>query len=369
MKTYVTVYVGAAFLTIVLTPIVSRIARATNLLDAPGVRKVHKKPIPRIGGIVFVVSLLALVIPSLFLDNIIGEAFREVQMQLIALLGTGVFIYLVGLLDDIRSLRASLKLASLLAASMVICLTGSRIETITAGKWFTIELGWFAWPLTLGWITAVTVGINFIDGLDGLAAGIAAIVCGTIAVFAYHSGQIAMFVLLLGLLGSLTGFLLFNFNPAKIFMGDGGSMFIGFMIGAGSVVCQAKSATLVGIALPALALGVPILDTALTMIRRTVLDKRSIFAGERGHIHHRLLDRGLDHRTVVFVIYGMTLVAAGLGLLMLSMREGAQIAMLGGGMLFLFVAFALAGSTRVKETFTTIRNDITAAREKKEEKG
>ena len=140
-----------------------------------------------------------------------------------------------------------------------------------------------------------------------------------------------MFVLLLALLGSLTGFLFFNFNPAKVFMGDGGSMFIGFMVGAGSVVCQAKSATLAGIAMPALALGVPIFDTVLTMIRRPVLDRRSIFSGERGHIHHRLLDRGLSQWQALCVI----------GAFCLATGAAAHLAVVGNDALAVLAVAAL----------------------------
>lgn len=368
MKTYATVYFGSALLALVLTPLVSRLANAIGLVDPPGVRKVHTKPVPRVGGVVFVVSALLLVIPALFLDNVIGQAFRKVQVQFVTLLAAGVFIFVVGLVDDIRSLPALLKLVALLAAAAAVCGSGARIETITVDDWFVLRLGWGAWPLTLMWITAVTVGMNFIDGLDGLAAGISAIVCATIAVFALHSGQIAMFVLMLALLGSLCGFLVFNFSPARIFMGDGGSMFIGFMIGGGSVVCQAKSATLVGIALPALALGVPIFDTVLTVVRRAVLDRRSIFAGEVGHIHHRLLAKGLTQRGVVVLMYGVTLVAAGIGTLMMVMRQGAQVAVLAGGALFLLLVFQLAGSIRLKETRSAIRRCILISRQRREEK-
>ncbi len=368
MNTYVTVLLGSALLTIILTPFVSRLAKAAGLVDSPGVRKVHSAPVPRVGGVVFVIAMVVMVVPALFLDNDIGEAFRKIQTQFITLMVAGVLLYLVGLIDDIRSLAAPIKLLSLLGAGVAICLSGARIETLSVGQWFTIDLGWVSWPITLGWITGVTVGMNFIDGLDGLAAGIAAIVCATIGIFALLSGQIAMFVLLLAMVGSLVGFLVFNFNPAKIFMGDGGSMFLGFMIAAGSVVCQAKSATLAGIALPALALGVPILDTALTIIRRAVLDRRSIFAGERGHIHHRLLDKGLQHRTVVMLIYGVTIVAAGIGLTMLSLREGAQIAVFAGGVLFLLIVFALAGSTRVGETLAALKYGVALSRERKEER-
>lgn len=362
MKTYMVIYFGSAFLTLFLTPVISRIAKARGLVDAPGPRKVHKRPVPRVGGIIFVVSVLSLTIPVLFLNNVIGSAFRKVQPQLSVLLAAGVSMFIVGLIDDIRSVPARIKLLFLMGASLAVSLSGARIETIEVGNWFTIDLGWVAWPVTLAWITGITVGMNLIDGLDGLAAGVALIVCATIAVFAYISGMIAMFVLLLALLGSLTGFLFFNFNPAKIFMGDGGSMFIGFMIGAGSVVCQAKSATLVGIALPALALGVPILDTLLTVVRRTVLDRRSVFSGDGGHIHHHLLAMGLRQRTVVIIIYGVTLLSAGMGTLMLVLRQGAQIAILIGGILILFVVFSLSRSIRLRETLTAIKQRFHSAR-------
>ncbi len=369
VKTYVTVFSGAGLLTIFLTPIVSRIAKKIGLVDHPGTRKVHKAPIPRVGGVVFVVALLSLIIPIFFLDNIIGDAFRNVQTELVTLLAAGTFVFFIGLIDDVCSLSGPFKLLSLLVAGLAICLSGARIETINLAGWFTIEFGWWAWPVTLLWIAAVTAAINLIDGLDGLAAGIAAIVCGTIAVFAYHSDQTAMLVLMLGLLGSLTAFLVFNLHPAKIFMGDGGSMFIGFMIAAGSVVTQAKTPTLVGIALPALALGVPLIDTILAMVRRTIVDRRSIFSGDAAHFHHRLLEKGLDHRTVVFVIYGVTILAAGIGTLMLTVRMGTQIVVLAGGILFLFVVFAMAGSTRVSETLNALKNNVAIAKEKKEENG
>jgi UDP-N-acetylmuramyl pentapeptide phosphotransferase/UDP-N-acetylglucosamine-1-phosphate transferase len=361
------VYFGAALIAMFLTPIVSRIAKAKGCVDVPGVRKVHKVPVARIGGIAFVAAMYAMVVPVLFLDNTVGAAFRHVQGQLTMLLIAGVFMFVVGLVDDLRSVRASIKLLCLVAASLAVCLSGARLQSINVPNCFQLDLGWGSWPVTVLWIVGVSVGMNFIDGLDGLAAGVAAIVCGTIAVFALFTGQIVMAVLMLALLGGLTGFLFFNFNPAKIFMGDGGSMFLGFMLGAGSVVCQAKTATLVGIAVPTLALGVPLLDAAFTMIRRRVLDRRSIFAAERGHLHHRLLDKGLRHRSVVFVVYGVTLLSAGVGLLALIARGGAAVAVFGGGVLFLFVVFSVVGSARIRETIAAIKRNRAIAFQVKRE--
>ena len=368
MKTYTVVFFGTALIAIFAMPLVTRLARRFGLVDPVGPRKVHATPVPRVGGVVFVVATLMLVIPVFFLDNTIGAAFGRVWPRIVALLVCGTFIYAVGLVDDICSLRASVKLLSLLGAGMVICLTGARIKCLSVAGLFMADLGWLSWPVTLLWIAGVAVALNFIDGLDGLAGGIGAIVCGTICLFAFHTGHLVMGVLMLALLGSLVGFLFFNWYPAKVFMGDGGAMYLGFMIGAGSVVCQAKTATLAGIAVPALALGVPLFDAVLTMIRRKILDRRSILTAERGHIHHRLLDKGYRHQTVVLLMYGVTALAAGVGGLMLTVRHGNQLVVLGGGLFLLVVVFRLAGASRLKETIAAIRRNWTIARQLAEEK-
>ena len=368
MKTYAVVFFGSALLVIFGTPIVTRIARAWGLVDKPGPRKVHSTPIPRIGGTAVALATLVLLVPVFALDNTIGEAFRKVQVQVVTLLACGMVVFLMGLWDDVRGLRAMLKLACLVAASLAICISGARIQTIDMAPWFTLNFGVASWPVTMLWIIGVTVGMNFIDGLDGLAAGISTIVCGTIAVFAFYNGQIVMAVLMLALMGSLVGFLFFNFNPAKVFMGDCGSMFVGFLMGAGSVVCQAKTSTLVGIALPACALGIPIFDAAFTMVRRGILDRRSIFAAERGHIHHRLLDMGLRQRHVVLFMYAVTLLVAGLGLLMMSSEHIEIIGMFIGVLLFLLILFHCVGAARLGETVAAIRHQLEVSREIKREK-
>jgi len=368
MRTYSVIFFGSAFIAVFLTPVVSRLAKRFGLVDKPGVRKVHKEPVSRIGGIVFVLPVLVMTLPVFFLDNTNGQAFRGVQGQLVTLLACGVALFLVGFLDDVFSIRATYKLVALIAAAAAVCYSGARIQGVGVTDLFHADFGWMSWPITMLWIVGITVGMNFIDGLDGLAAGISAVVCATVAGFAWYSGHIAMVVLMVSLLGAITGFLFFNSNPAKIFMGDGGAMFLGFMVSAGSVVCEAKSATLVGFALPALVLGVPILDTTLTMIRRRILDRRSIFAAERGHLHHRLLDKGLHQRTVVFIIYGVTLVAAGLGVLMLATRGAHRIMMLAAGVVFVFVVFVISGTTRIRETVAAMKRNKKIVRQKRTER-
>lgn len=368
MKTYVTVYFGTALVAMFLVPIISRLAKRYRLVDSPGPRKVHRTPVPRVGGIVFVVSTLALVLPLFFLDNEIGRSFREARTEFIVLLAAASFMFVIGLIDDLRSVRPNIKFLCIIGASLAICASGATIRSVSFGPWFELEFGWLAWPLAVIWITTITIGMNFIDGLDGLAGGIAAIVCGTILVLAFWSSQTVVAILMLALLGSVTGFLFFNFHPAKIFMGDSGSMFLGFMIGAGSLVCQAKTCTLVGLALPFLVMGVPILDAGFTMVRRAVLYRRSIFSSEMGHIHHYLLGLGLPQQTVVVIIYAVTVVGASIGMFMLTASGGWSIGLLTGGLVFLFGAFACLGAAHIRETFTAIKRNLEISRKRKEDR-
>jgi len=368
MKTYVTVYFGAALVVMVFIPIVSRLAKKYHLVDAPGPRKVHQTPIPRIGGVAFVIATLAMVLPVFFLDNEIGQSFRLTQTKLITLLSAACFIFVVGLIDDLYPLRGYIKLLCLIAASLAICASGATLSSISIGKWFEIDTAWAAWPLAIFWIIMVTVCINLIDGLDGLAAGIAAIVCSTIVLFAIWSDQKAMAVLMLALLGSVTGFLFFNFHPAKIFMGDSGSMFLGFLIGAGSLICQTKTSAMVGLTLPFLVLGVPILDLAYVIVRRSVFERRSIFAPDKSHLHHRLLDLGLRQGTVVIAIYAVTIISASIGVFMMTAEGGWSIALLILGLLLIFAMFVFIYRGHYHQIRKSLRRNWTIAKRRRTEK-
>ena len=270
MKTYLTVYIGSVLLATLLTPIVIFVARALNIYDDLNARKIHATVIPRIGGIAIVAAMLGLIVPVLWLDNRIGNLFRQAQPQLLGMMAAAMFIFAVGLIDDISHLRARTKLLAQLIAAFGICAVGIRIDRVAVVDWMVLDLGWLSWPVTIFWIVAITNAVNLIDGLDGLAAGISAITCAVIAVFSMYNDQPVMAVLMLALLGSLSGFLFFNFNPARIFMGDCGSLFLGFMLATASVMCTAKSTTIVGLALPSLALGIPIFDTIFKIGRAHV---------------------------------------------------------------------------------------------------
>jgi UDP-GlcNAc:undecaprenyl-phosphate GlcNAc-1-phosphate transferase len=288
-----------------LTPVVIEFARRKKLHDEPNVRKVHSNPIPRIGGVVIFLSSMTLILPVLFLPNVIGQEFRNILLKIIVLLCCSAFVFVVGLIDDLKGLRARYKLFAQIIATLTVCFVGIRIHLIGFTDTLIIDFGWFSWPLTIFWIVGITNAVNLSDGLDGFAVGISAIACGTVAILSIYVGNPIMGIMMLALLGSLTGFLFFNFYPAKIFLGDGGCYFIGFIIASVSVISSTKSFTFIGLALPVLALGIPIFDTLFSMLRR-FLERRSLFAPDRSHFHHRLLDLGLHHRHAVIIIYVTT---------------------------------------------------------------
>ncbi len=379
MRTYIGVYFGAAYLALVVTPLVIWLARRIGAVDRPGPSGIRRPPIPRIGGVAIYFSTLCIISASLLsLNRTDGSWFREAQRQVMVLLGTTTAVFLVGLVDDLRGLPARGKFTVELLGAAVLCAAGVRIDSIGIGAGPAISLGWLAFPITLFWIVGVTNAVNVSDGLDGLAAGLAAIACGVIAVLAIHGSTIhtglarehdtLMAVFALALLGSLSGFLFFNFNPAKVCLGDSGSLFIGFTIAATSVMCTSTSTALVGLALPALALGIPIFDTLFSMLRR-FLERRSLFAPDRSHFHHRLLELGLNQRRAVLVIYTATLVAVGIGLCMLAGNALCSLALLGGAVFWIVWLFRAVGVVRLDQVLYRLQTKYRSSREERRERG
>jgi len=367
MTTYICVYLSAFVFALVATPVVICLAERTGAVDRPGVRTVHERSIPRIGGVAIFVSAMGPVISVAFLDNAIGGAFRAVGMQLVCLLASAVVIFTIGLIDDLKGLPARVKFLAESVMAAGLCVAGIRISEIALTDEYTLPLGAWGTGLTILWIVGITNAVNLSDGLDGLAAGICSIACAVIALFAFHGGSTIMGVLMLALLGSLCGFLVFNFHPAKVFMGDCGSLFLGFVIAAASVMCLTKSAALVGLALPALALGVPIFDTLFSMLRR-FLERRSLFAPDRSHLHHRLLDLGLNQRRAVLTIYTVTLLATGLGLFMLISDSISSLLVFAGALLLIVLVFRLAGVVQGHEILTRLREKYACSRYERDER-
>ncbi|MBN1804568.1 MAG: undecaprenyl/decaprenyl-phosphate alpha-N-acetylglucosaminyl 1-phosphate transferase [Sedimentisphaerales bacterium] len=354
MKSFFLTYLFSLILAVLITPVVIAVARYLKIYDSQTSRKVHAGQIPRIGGVAIFISSVLLVVIELFLDTATGERFRQIQTQFIALLCASTFIFLVGLADDLWKVRVRYKLLAQISAAMLVCVFGARIESLNFANLFTLRFGILSFPLTIFWIISITNAVNLIDGLDGLATGICAIACTVVAVFAFVHSNIVLTVIMLALMGSLTGFLFFNFNPARIFMGDCGSTFLGFVLGSASVMCAMKTGTIVALALPAVALGLPIFDTAFSILRR-YLGRWSITSADRGHLHHRLLDMGLKQRHVVIIMYGITALSAGLGMFMMITHGSGTLVVLFSVILLLLLVFRGIGAVRLSETIAKIR--------------
>lgn len=288
------------------TPLSIKIANKLGVIDRPkDARRVHKKPIPRFGGMaIFLGAMAGMIIPAQ-MNSRIG----------VAMLG-GLLMYGVGVADDIFDLKPAVKfLGQLLIASLVYAM-GIRITfisnyfgmTVTDAHANVILSNGLAYIITVLWIVGITNAVNLMDGLDGLAAGSVAIMALSLAYIAYihgvRLGSMPVCIALVAVAGGCIGFLPYNFSPAKTFMGDGGALFLGYMIAVLSVISPLKRATFVGAIIPMLTLAVPIFDTLLAMLRR-VLKRESIMSADKGHLHHHLMAAGFGQRRSVLIMYGI----------------------------------------------------------------
>lgn len=302
-----------------LTPLVIKIAKKYNLVDIPkDERRVHNKPMPRVGGIAIVASMfIGLAIYYFITKNIPSIALSK---KFCGFLIGGIIIFIMGLIDDIFNLKARYKFLFQLLAAIVAYLFEVRISGIKIPFIYTdiINFGWLDFPITIIWIIGITNAINLIDGLDGLAAGISAIsATALLIIFITTSASLEAIVITAVLVGATLGFLPYNFNPAKTFMGDVGSNFLGFTLACVSILGFAKGYTILAIIAPVLALGVPIFDTLFAMIRR-ILKGQSVLKPDGGHIHHRLLKMGLSQRQAVLVLYTVTSILCMVAVIIIS---------------------------------------------------
>jgi UDP-GlcNAc:undecaprenyl-phosphate/decaprenyl-phosphate GlcNAc-1-phosphate transferase len=304
------VLVVAALLAAALTPLVRRLARRRGLVDAPGQRKIHTASVPRIGG---VAVTLAAVLALAAATAIGGVRVADLNAWLPTFFG-GLVVFGVGLRDDLVPVRPLVKLGvQALGASVTIAL-GVRIDHVT---WLgtTYGLGLLAVPLTLLWIVGLTNAFNLMDGLDGLATGLAIIAAATCAAVSTTRGDSQGGLLLLALVGALCGFLPYNFNPATIFLGDSGSLVVGYVLAVTAITGWQKGATALAVAVPLLIFALPISETVLSIVRRTRgLGLRHVFAADQRHLHYRLIGLGLSHRAAVLLLYGVSLTLALLAL-------------------------------------------------------
>ena len=315
-----------------VTPLLVKLAKTFNFLDHPEQRKIHSTPTPKLGGVSIICSIGLALLVAVFLADKGYLALSLYESIWVPLLIGGVILFLVGLWDDLTPLPISLKFGFQAAAALLAIMWGIRFDSVSFLGETGLDLGMFAYLITFLWIIGITNAFNLIDGLDGLSAGLASIAAGTSAVVFIMRGNDGEALLLLMVLGALVGFLRYNFFPAKIFLGDSGSLVIGYILALTAITGSQKGVTALAIAFPLLVFGLPIADTLLSMVRRYVgglpggeaakgpikhnLHRiKRMFEPDREHIHHRLLDVGFSHRGAVLLLYGLGLLLAFLAFL------------------------------------------------------
>ncbi len=305
--------------TFVITPYTIKLAKKVGAVDTPkDERRINKTTMPRLGGLAiiagFIVSIVYLVI-ILSIEKKVNLFEDNMYIKLIGFLIGGLIIGIVCFIDDLKDLPPLVKLAAQMVSAVIVVSFGLRIENVNIPFFSYVGLpNAFSIILTIGWIIGVTNAINLIDGLDGLSSGIALISCvSMLIIFALNGSPLIAILLITALAGALSGFLPFNFNPAKTFMGDAGSNFLGYSLSVISIFGVAKTYTLIVIVAPLIILGLPVLDTLVAIFRRIIKGKslKAIMQADKGHLHHKLLKKGFSQREAVLIMYAIT---AALGL-------------------------------------------------------
>jgi len=366
MNLYLIIGLTTLVASLVLTPCAMQLAHAAGWVDRPGLRKIHGKPVAYLGGAAMFGALCVGLIALMLVTRHPTDSLSHLDPRMLSLLGGATLLFVVGLVDDIRNVRPRIKLLAQIIAATAVCASGITINHITITDSFAIEFGQLSFLVTVFWIVGVTNAVNLIDGMDGLAAGLSAVACAAIGWIAYQAGLYTAAILMVALLGSVLGYLPYNLNPAKIFMGDSGSLVLGFLLASTSVLCAAKTATFVGIGVPLVALGIPIFDTLFAMVRRT-LEGRSLFSADRNHIHHRLLALGFGQTRIVGLLCAETALAVGLVLSFSSAPRFVLGAIVVTGLLIHVTLFRSVGAIRFRDSFSGLSRIAAAKSEAKEE--
>lgn len=319
MRSYLTLFTLSFIISLLITPVVRRKAIAWGAMAIPdNGRNIHPRPTPRLGGLAIYIAFVATLVCVPFLGNLVSESFRTNIPKLTALLLPATLILCFGIYDDFRGATAPVKIVFQAIASAMVYLAGLRIDNLSSPFGGTWELPiLLSFPLTALWIILITNAFNLIDGIDGLAAGASVFALLSILVFSIAQGNIEISLISIVLIGAVIGFLRYNFNPATVFLGDSGSLFLGFMAAVLSLSGSQKGSTIVAIAIPLVSFGLPLTEAIISLARR-FLSGQSLLIGDRGHIHHKLLQRGLTQRQVVILLYAFCALFSLFGLMLLN---------------------------------------------------
>jgi len=316
---YTAAFTVAFVIALIATPYAKKISIKLKAIDHPKARGLQKEPIPRIGGLAIVTGFLV----SMLAVAPFFEEFRTIQF--LGFIVGAVIIAILGILDDIYDLSAKIKIVVQLIAALIVVFTGTTIEMLawpfndTVDYLYTLSI-----PLTVVWIIGITNAVNLIDGVDGLAAGVSSICSFFLMVLCILTGSPMAVVFTAALAGSSLGFLPRNFNPAEIYMGDTGSTFLGYVLAVSSVMGLFKTYTMLAMLVAVLALALPILDTAFAMIRR-YLKGLPLMSADRGHLHHRLIDRGYSQKQAVIILYMASIITGALSVLLVIRNFNATM--------------------------------------------
>jgi len=363
MRTYITLFTLSFFTAMLVTPVVRRKASEWGAIAQPDSgRHIHSRPTPRLGGVAIYIAFIATLLCVPFLGNMVSDSFRANLLKFVALLAPATFILLFGVYDDFRGAAAPLKLTFQIIAAVMVYAAGFRIENLSTPFGDHLSLpALMSFPATILWILVITNAFNLIDGIDGLAAGASVFALISILVFSVAQGNPEISLIAVVLVGSVMGFLRYNFNPATIFLGDSGSMFLGFLAAVLSLAGSQKGSTIVAIAIPLVSFGLPVTEAGLSLARRFV-NGQSLFAGDRGHIHHKLLDRGMTQRQAVILLYAVCALFSLFGLMLLNPRRNLAALIffvLGVGIVF---GVQRLGYAEFSELGNQIRQGVTRRR-------
>lgn len=323
---YLSVFIIAGVVSLLITPQVIRFATRRGILGAPLEKETQLRPIPLLGGIAIFIAFSVSTSLAFLLSR--GELLGEYDTHFIGLLLGSALILGLGIYDDIRGIKAPVKLIFQTIAAVILVLCGYNLDIITNPFGGQIQLGLWGIPLTILWIVGLTNAINLLDGLDGLACGVSGIAALTLF-FSSLYGAPFMPIIVIGLAGACIGFLKYNLYPARIFLGDTGSLLLGFILAAVSIQSSFKTTAGIALVFPLIALLLPISDTLIAFLRRIIQGKNP-FQGDRRHLHHRLLSMGYSQKQAVRMFYLLTI---NLGIIALVMKyAGRNLAF---GMLFL----------------------------------
>ena len=296
------IFLSSTIFCLLLTPLVKAFSLRYKILKKPNHRTVHESPMPLLGGVAVAFAALLSIVSFYVLYK--QEITWPIDFSKLCILSlAGLIILALGLVDDVKGVGPWGKFVIQALAAFIIWAFGIRLNFFEGYIESSIFISLFSLFFTLFWMLSFTNAINLIDGLDGLATGISSISFLSLGIISYtESNNQALSFVCIALAGATLGFLRYNFNPAKIFLGDTGSLFLGFMLGGISLLGAMKTATISSVAIPIILIGLPAIDTSFSIIRR-LLKKTSIFQGDKEHIHHKLLEMGFSHRRVVIILY------------------------------------------------------------------